>query len=64
MWRTCACTHGLWEYLFVVIGSIYDMIQKSGPIRESQIVGFVRQIVTALTHLQDLKIVHRYDTLS
>jgi serine/threonine protein kinase len=45
----------------VSIGSIYDLIQKNGPIPEAQIVKFVKQIVAALAHLQDLKIVHRYN---
>lgn len=51
---------GLWFAHLVFVGSIYDLIQKSGTISEPQIVRFTRQIVAALSHLQDLKIVHRY----
>lgn len=50
----------LFLIIFYILGSIYDLIQKNGTIPEVNIARFVKQIVSALCHLQDLKIVHRY----
>ncbi len=53
-------TYNISFVLTFLLGSVYDLIQKSGPISEATVARYTKQILTALCYLQDLKIVHRY----